>query len=157
MQSQEIPSQGGTYALLLDRMQVKQMSVGKLGTYALPRGTFCYVGSAHGPGGLAGRIKRHMRPSSEKRLHWHIDWLLEQANLQQVWWVESPHLLECTWSQTIAHLAESPIPGFGSSDCSCVSHLYTMRNVQHQREVFRELRKCQTEDVCCASSDQSLP
>ena len=110
MQKLVLPSQSGTYALLIDLGQVDGLSVGKLGSYELRPGTFCYIGSAHGPGGLAGRIKRHMRPASQKRRHWHIDWLLESASLQQIWWVQSPQSLECAWSQTISQIAESPIP-----------------------------------------------
>ena len=156
MQRLVVPSQSGTYTLLIALNQAAGISVGKLGTYEFRPGTFCYIGSAHGPSGLAGRIKRHMRPASQKRRHWHIDWLLEHANIQQVWWVESPQSLECAWSQTLSRIAESPIPGFGSSDCGCESHLYTLRDVQHQRAVFRELQECQPEKVCCVSSEQDL-
>ena len=147
MHAMRIPSQRGTYALLIHLEHQDMISVGKLGTFELSPGTFIYIGSAQGPGGLAGRILRHLRPGSKKRLHWHIDWLLQHANINQVWAVESPKQLECAWSQTLSKSSQSPIPGFGASDCSCASHLYALRDEEHLQTTLRDLQGCQPEPI----------
>jgi len=52
------------------------VNVGRLGRVRFPAGWYAYVGSAYGPGGLAARISRHLRPS--KPSHWHLDYLLNE-------------------------------------------------------------------------------
>jgi len=63
-----------------------RLRIGKLGIHNLPHGYYVYVGSALG--GLASRLRRHLR--SEKRLHWHIDYLLRQAAVAQIWYAIGP-------------------------------------------------------------------
>jgi Uri superfamily endonuclease len=113
----------GTYALVLRLEHSEEITVGKLGTFAFPTGYYLYVGSALGPGGLEARLARHRR--RDKKLHWHIDYLLEHAQLVEVWSATSTDRLECLWAQAARQLpgAEIPVPGFGSSDCRCPSHL----------------------------------
>ena len=113
----------GTYALVLWLERQKEITVGRLGTFAFPAGYYLYVGSALGPGGLRARLARHRR--RDKILHWHIDYLLQQAQLVDVWSIASADRLECLWAQAAQHLpgSETPVPGFGSSDCRCPSHL----------------------------------
>lgn len=129
----------GTYALVLHLERRQKITVGKLGTFNFPAGYYIYVGSALGPGGLEARLARH-RPSTtlrqssgqgsghrrrEKKLHWHIDYLLERAQLVEVWSMASTDRLECLWARAARELPGSaiPVPGFGSSDCRCPSHL----------------------------------
>jgi len=124
----------GTYALVLRLECSEEISVGKLGTFTFPAGYYLYVGSALGPGGLEARLARHCR--RDKKLRWHIDYLLEHAQLVQVWSVASTDKLECLWAQTARGLpgAEIPVHGFGSSDCRCPSHLiYLARKPSHER------------------------
>jgi len=80
-----------------------------------------YLGSALG--GLAGRLRHHLQP--EKRLHWHIGYLLAEARVTRVWFALGGDRLECTWSEVLGGMpgASSPVPGFGASDCRCRSHL----------------------------------
>lgn len=111
----------GTYALIILSTKQLHLQIGKLGTYDFPSGYYIYVGSALS--GLDSRLKRHM--SSDKSLHWHIDYLLQQTKLVQIWYTLSKNRLECIWN---AILGEVPgvipfIRGFGSSDCSCRTHL----------------------------------
>ena len=47
--------------------------MGALGRIELQAGTWLYVGSARGPGGLAARVGRHWRDGVPK--HWHMDYL----------------------------------------------------------------------------------
>lgn len=113
----------GTYALILLLKRKKEITVGKLGTFAFPAGYYLYAGSALGPGGLEARLARHHR--RHKKPRWHIDYLLEHAELIEVWSTVSPDRLECLWAQAAQELPGSkiPVPGFGSSDCHCSSHL----------------------------------
>jgi Uri superfamily endonuclease len=119
------PSEPGVYALLLELATPHTFAAGRLGLITLPAGGYAYVGSARGPGGLRGRLARHLRP--EKRLHWHIDALTQRVAVAQVCWEAASEPLECRWVQTLLRLpgATAPAPGFGSSDCraGCPSHL----------------------------------
>jgi Uri superfamily endonuclease len=98
-----------------------RLRIGKLGIHDLPPGYYVYVGSALA--GLHGRLKHHLK--SEKRLHWHIDYLLQQATVAQIWCALGEDRLECTWNAILAELpgAAPIVPSFGSSDCRCHTHL----------------------------------
>lgn len=111
----------GTYALLLCMRKQQWLKVGRLGRVSFPSGYYVYVGSALG--GLEQRIRRHLH--QEKKLSWHIDYLLTVCDLVEVWYTIREERLECLWSQLLASLPKAQIlcPGFGSSDCSCPSHL----------------------------------
>lgn len=111
----------GTYALLLALDEEATIAVGKLGTFLFPAGYYLYIGSARG--GLFHRLRRHLE--RRKKLRWHIDYLRQWANVIEVWYLFSEESLECSWAQAAAAMpqAQIPIPGFGSSDCRCRSHL----------------------------------
>ena len=112
----------GVYVLLIRLDRDASIEVGRLGSAQLKAGSYAYVGSAMG--GLDGRIARHLR--TEKRTHWHIDYLLEHATVTRVLEIETAERLECGLSRALAALDRSstPVPGFGSSDCGCHAHLY---------------------------------
>jgi Uri superfamily endonuclease len=110
--------------LWLDQARVIQ--VGRLGEVAFPAGWYLYVGSALGPGGLLARLERHVKHlGTDKRAHWHIDYLREQATWAGAWARPSERRLECEWAAMLRHLPDAEIvaPGFGSSDCRCPAHL----------------------------------
>ncbi len=68
------PAEPGDYVLVWWLAETwPDVPVGRLGTVDLAHGTWVYVGSARGPGGLRARIARHQRP--DKPRHWHIDHL----------------------------------------------------------------------------------
>ena len=114
----------GTYAMIFTASQEKLLAIGKLGSFQLKPGYYVYVGSAFGPGGLKARIARHRQISS--RFHWHIDYLKAHLHPDEVWYTNDPISREHQWSQALARLgrASVPLPGFGSSDCRCETHLY---------------------------------
>jgi Uri superfamily endonuclease len=120
----QIPDRCGAYALLvlLDRpVDLPRRFDGR----SLPRGCYCYVGSALGAGGIRSRCARHLRAPAAR--HWHIDWLLAGALDRVV--VPFPGQKEC---EVLARLlaiegASVPVPGFGSTDCRrCPSHLLAL-------------------------------
>ncbi len=125
MQPLHSPAEPGTYALLLTATAPLEVVVGRLGACRLPAGHYVYVGSAHGPGGLAARLTRHCR--APKRPHWHIDYLTAILPVAQVLYQVSAARLECAWVQKLLALpgATAPIPGFGNGDCraGCPAHL----------------------------------
>ncbi len=115
----------GTYALQFYLPQALLIRVGSLGQFAFKAGTYLYFGSAHGPGGLAARLGRHMRESHNP--HWHVDYLRAVAQIRGIFTTVAPVKLECVWCQTVRQLpaAEVPVSGFGASDCKtdCQAHL----------------------------------
>jgi Uri superfamily endonuclease len=122
-----LPRKSGTYALLLGLAIAKTIQVGKLGRFDFPAGYYLYTGSALGSGGLAGRLNRHTR--SEKRRHWHIDYLARQARIEQIWYTQQEDRREHEWAALMQQLigATVPAPGFGASDCKCPAHLFFFR------------------------------
>ena len=109
----------GTYTLLIYLRQPADISIGKRGEYSFKAGYYAYVGSALN--GLETRISRHLR--KDKKLHWHIDYLLQHAAVHEVIYAESSEKRECRISGELRQVLDS-IPDFGCSDCRCSSHLF---------------------------------
>jgi Uri superfamily endonuclease len=107
-----------TYQLVIRLAQSSTVRIGRLGVFEMPAGVYVYTGSARR--NLEARIRRHL--SHEKRLHWHVDYLLghPDARVIDVFRFAEP---ECEVN------ARTPgrclVPGFGASDCrhGCGSHL----------------------------------
>lgn len=116
-----MPAGKGVYVLLVSLEEPLQLDAGKLGPVRLPAGHCLYFGSAMG--GLAGRIRRHLR--RRKKLYWHIDYLTSIAAPDEVWWAECAERAECDWAAAGLLLpgASTPALAFGASDCRCDSHL----------------------------------
>jgi len=129
----------GTYLLILRVPQIARLQVGRLGCYDIPVGAYTYIGSALGPGGLAARVGRHLR--TRKRLHWHIDYLLDVANIQEVWGIDSEERLECVWAGRLLRSAGARVivPHFGASDCDCSTHLIYWGTMPAWKELREEL------------------
>jgi Uri superfamily endonuclease len=113
----------GTYLLLIGLDRSTALTVGRLGTFSFDKGWYAYAGSALGPGGLQARLARHAR--GQKRIHWHIDYLLGHARLVQSWQLACPIRLECEWAAALLRLSEARVAvrHFGASDCRCPGHL----------------------------------
>jgi len=112
----------GTYTLLVELAEDATVEVGALGEYALSAGWYAYVGSAFGPGGFS-RVDRHRELAAGERdaRHWHVDYLLGHPAAELVADVRTAEQdVECAVARA---LPESPIAGFGASDCDCASHL----------------------------------
>lgn len=128
----------GTYVLLANLAATIELQIGSLGTFVFPQGYYLYFGSALN--GLNGRIARHLR--SEKKLHWHIDYLLDHASIEEVWGVRSEEKLECLWAREALALRGCKIfaGNFGSSDCRCRSHLLFFKHRPSLRSLNRALK-----------------
>ena len=116
----------GTYALVFHSSAPFQAVAGKLGLVFLSRGTWVYVGSAFGPGGLRSRLSHHLKPSH--RPHWHIDYIKSDLRPVEIWTTTDPVKREHDWATLLSALdgASRPIEGFGATDCKCRSHLIHM-------------------------------
>jgi Uri superfamily endonuclease len=123
------PSQG-TYVLVVKLDRLKRIVVGRLGNITFKPGTYLYTGSALGPGGLSGRIHRHLRPESQKRSHWHIDAFTSQGAITDIWWSVSPQRQECAWGEILSMAGDRSVPGFGASDCRCAGHLVWLQDAE---------------------------
>lgn len=109
----------GAYLLVGYLPCSRLVEVGKQGVYPLERGYYVYVGS--GMGSLSGRVKRYFRAS--KKIHWHIDFLSPFLKDIRVIFIRGSESLECDLARELGEFSHS-VPGFGSSDCSCGSHLF---------------------------------
>lgn len=135
-----LPVVPGTYALVLAADLDSKIQVGRLGRLDVRPGFYVYVGSAHGPGGLAGRVFRHVRRG--KTLHWHVDHLREVTDLTEVWYTADEHRRECRWATVLLGMnGIVPQEGFGASDCSCRSHLFFFQALPSSRAFRRRLRQ----------------
>jgi len=107
-----------SYQLIIKLDKTFKTRVGKLGFFSFPKGFYIYTGSAKR--NLEARIQRHLLKF--KKLHWHIDYLLEDLNANIVQ-IKRSMKSECELNKNV--YGKILVPGFGSSDCvkKCESHL----------------------------------
>ena len=125
----------GSYMLIIYLAQDRRIATGGLGDMLFPKGYYVYAGS--GKKNLLQRINRHL--SKRKSFFWHIDYLRNQADSCLALPIRSQDDLEHDMARRLARIASWQIPGFGSSDCSCASHLFGMENHPLQNEDFIQL------------------
>jgi Uri superfamily endonuclease len=107
-----------SYQLVIEVPSPLHLPVGRLGEHEFPAGTYVYTGSARR--GFEARLARHAR--AEKRLRWHIDYLLAAPGVRIVRVVRSRRD-ECRLNQAVKGTVT--VAGFGASDCTagCGGHL----------------------------------
>lgn len=110
----------GVYCLVIANRKEMELPIGSLGRFIFPEGYYCYVGSAMN--NLEARVKRHLSKSKKKK--WHIDFLLDKADVIHTRTIETTKRLKCRLNRKVAGLADSTIKKFGSSDCKCDGHLH---------------------------------
>lgn len=112
----------GAYCLLIEVPEERDIVAGSLGSQRYRRGVYAYVGSALS--GVEQRVRRHK--SQQKRLRWHIDYLLANADILATVAIPGERKeVECGMAQALRQCegVSIPVPGFGASDCRCDSHL----------------------------------
>ena len=124
----------GSYILFFSVDSIRHITVGRRGTIEFKPGCYAYAGSALNS--LERRIERHYR--TEKKLFWHIDYLLEHAVIIKDFRIESPLKLECTIARSLSQKMEH-VPGFGCSDCSCSSHLFYHKNENLMKKYIKDI------------------
>jgi endonuclease-3 len=126
----------GIYLLVIKLEKNLNLSAGNLPMREYRKGIYFYIGSARK--GLMARIKRHLR--DEKKVFWHIDYLLKEAKVKEIW-VKENNFHECQSVKKVTRIlkeANHYHEGFGSSDCKCSSHLIYAPQGSIQ---LKELRK----------------
>ena len=106
-----------TYLLNIYLEKQKCIRVGKLGTFRFKNGYYIYIGSAKT--NMAKRIARHLR--KKKKKFWHIDYLLQYAEVKKVWTSDLP---EERIAKLLAEKMTAPVLGFGASDKKSKAHLF---------------------------------
>lgn len=133
--SQTVTSNPGAYILLIFLPEKKIIKVGSLGEILFMPGWYAYVGSAMG--GLRGRVSRHLR--KKKKARWHIDYFLAEGILREIITVESRERIECPVSSCFSMRLLPAANRFGSSDCSCRTHLYFAPTEYEMRDALKEV------------------
>ena len=107
-----------SYQLLIKVTKDIDLKVGKLGRFIFLVGSYVYTGSAKT--NIDKRIERHL--CKEKKLHWHIDYLLNNDDVKIID-IKKSEMIECSLNKKT--FGTIIIKGFGSSDCNlcCGSHL----------------------------------
>jgi len=111
----------GLYILVFSLKSPCMIGPGRLGKREFLQGRYLYIGRAKK--GLKSRLQRHIR--KEKKLFWHIDYLLPHACFEKIW-LRPGFFEECPTASKILSASRNaflPVPGFGSSDCRCPGHL----------------------------------
>ena len=136
-------SSPGTYVLIIHVAMAQTIRAGALGELAVEPGWYTYVGSAFGPGGVAGRCRHHRHLSA--RPHWHIDYLRVIGTLVEIWYSHDGARREHLWAEALGRGrgARQPFSGFGASDCSCGSHLFMQPRFPSFEGFRRRLRLSQ--------------
>ncbi len=129
----------GVYVLLISVEDKVQIEVGALGRVNLEAGMYAYVGSALGShsSSIEARLSRHY--SDHKKMHWHIDYILRdpKSKLKAAIFSESRNAQECNLAKKICnHEFTFGIKDFGSSDCSCISHLILLNLRENTAERY---------------------
>jgi sugar fermentation stimulation protein A len=125
----------GSYLLILNLKKRQKIEVGKLGRVSFKKGFYIYVGSAMA--NLSKRMERHRH--IKKQHHWHIDELRTVAEFHSVLAIRSSDRIECGIAKAMSEIAEWTIPGFGSTDCSCSTHLFGVPKDPLHSENFHKL------------------
>ncbi|WP_413827525.1 GIY-YIG nuclease family protein [Methanobrevibacter sp. UBA313] len=126
----------GSYCLIIHLKKNEIIKVGNLySKLKLNKGYYVYIGSAMNS--LIPRINRHL--SQEKKLHWHIDYLLKNKNteIEEVLFNISNNKIECKLAKKISEKGEE-ITKFGCSDCECNSHLIYFKNYEDANENIKK-------------------
>jgi Uri superfamily endonuclease len=126
----------GVYVLVIQVDEDTDVNVGALGRLTFKKGLYAYVGSAQNS--LEQRVKRHLRKG--KRKFWHVDYLLDNGatKVVEVFQQQAGKAEECAIAGVIGERGE-PIGGFGSSDCSCKSHLFRVGDYGFLQEFMQVL------------------
>jgi sugar fermentation stimulation protein A len=128
---------GGSYIMVMELMQDEMIEVGSLGRLLFQRGYYLYIGTAKK--NLTERMNRHLR--KRKKAHWHIDYLRDKVTHCTAIPIRSSDSLEHELAQAVSSIADWQVPYFGSSDCSCTTHLFGMsENPLHDRPFIRLLQ-----------------
>lgn len=119
----------GCYLLIINLPQDLQIK-----KWFLKKGTYVYIGSAMN--NIEKRVTRHL--SKKKKMHWHIDYLLEKASVEKVLMISSKKRCEEKISNLFSKYFTGP-KGFGSSDLNVFTNLYRIDDYNKLIKVVSEI------------------
>jgi len=137
-----LPDEGGAYFLVIRLTKPRTITVGKLGRFSFAHGYYLYCGSAKK--GIRARVVRHLRQKN-KRLHWHIDYLLADPAAEVITTHAFVNREECELVKVLITCGGKPHPlGFGASDCraGCRSHLVFFNSIGKVNMAISQLADC---------------
>ncbi|CUU08413.1 Uri superfamily endonuclease [Candidatus Thermokryptus mobilis] len=120
-----------TYLLLIYLSENRRIKVGRLGLIDFFAGFYVYVGSAKF--GVDRRVKRHL--SREKKLFWHIDYLLSVDGCDVINVFSTDAEIEHRVVKNFLDAGFRVVRGFGSSDCDCLGHLFYVEDMKKFEDV----------------------
>jgi len=122
--------------LIIGYLPEKTEVITKGNSFVLQKGWYYYAGSALNS--LSKRIKRHL--SSEKKNHWHIDYLLEHLeNTVILPYIVHDNRFEHILAQLLSSYKDiSPVANFGAGDCKCYTHLFYSKTLS-AKFIFKKL------------------
>ncbi len=137
-----LPSAPGAYVLFIELRESLALRAASLGASELAPGRYAYCGSAHGPGGLRARLRRHLK--RDKARHWHVDELTHNGSgAGRIFALGlAPGGRECALVEGLGRRpgVTTPLAGFGSSDCRrCAAHLLRLDRESDARSLARVL------------------
>ncbi len=125
----------GSYLLILENIEDRTVSVGKLGEIFFQKGWYVYAGSAMNA--LDARLKRHQRKRKKKR--WHIDYIASTLmKVKKVYPIRKSERIESELARAIEKICDSSIQHFGSSDAREDSHLFYFTSAPWKNPAFIE-------------------
>jgi len=125
----------GSYIVILHLKRERTIRIGEIGDLRFKKGYYLSVGSAAKD--LTQRLERHRRLT--KKVHGDVDHLRQHAEWVAGLPIRTADDIDCEIAAAVATIADWPVPGFGSSDCPCATHLFGMNeNPVHHRK-FIEL------------------
>ena len=128
----------GIYCLIIDIKKNISPIIGALGKILFKKGKYVYVGSAQNS--IEKRISRHF--SNNKKLRWHIDYLLANQNVnpKKAFYKKAGKEQECK-TALFLDSREKSVERFGCSDCRCNSHLFKLDALKNLNKLnFKELK-----------------
>ncbi|MDI6861361.1 MAG: GIY-YIG nuclease family protein [Caldisericia bacterium] len=126
-----------TYILILILKKDLSIKVGVLKNVYFKKGYYIYIGS--GKRNIKKRILRHIR--NYKKIRWHIDYLTTNENFEIKNIFLFSNISECYLSNKFYLNNFSYISKFGSSDCSCKSHLYYSESFKKIKNLLKSFKK----------------
>ncbi|MFX1304524.1 MAG: DUF123 domain-containing protein [Promethearchaeota archaeon] len=132
----------GCYILVIFIQKKIELIIGALGKIVFDKGFYLYIGSAMGNSGattLINRVKRHVSSPNNKKVHWHIDYLLNNKNVVIIYLyiIPSHQKLECLIANEFLNISDGYIKKFGSSDCLCNSHLLYFKDFKSLKKLIQ--------------------
>ncbi|WP_457752851.1 GIY-YIG nuclease family protein [Thermococcus sp.] len=112
----------GSYFLVI-KVERDMIVQTKRKEFSLKAGYYVYVGSAMNS--IEKRVERHFK--KDKKLHWHIDFLLKESELLRAYLIPSDAKIEEELSMEVSKFGK-PIEGFGASDLKINSNLYYFKD-----------------------------